>query len=81
GILGQLDYTTNPHEHPEPERTTPTFSHAATISIGIPLFIVAMASHNMPGIAVLRADCYQVAASPQISSTGIASILLAPFGS
>ena len=54
---------------------------AATISIGIPLFIVAMASQNMPGIAVLRADGYQVPASPLISSTGIASILLAPFGS
>ncbi len=54
---------------------------AATISIGIPLFIVAMASQNMPGIAVLHADGYQVPASPLISSTGIASILLAPFGS
>lgn len=40
-----------------------------------------MASQNMPGIAVLRADGYQVPASPLISSTGIASILLAPFGS
>ena len=33
------------------------------------------------GIAVLHADGYQVPASPLISSTGIASILLAPFGS
>ncbi|WP_410963146.1 benzoate/H(+) symporter BenE family transporter, partial [Salmonella sp. SAL04292] len=64
-----------------PEWTTPSFSLAATISIGIPLFIVAMASQNMPGIAVLHADGYQVPASPLISSTGIASILLAPFGS
>lgn len=81
GILGQLDFSRFRLELAVPEWTTPSFSLAATISIGIPLFIVAMASQNMPGIAVLRADGYQVPASPLISSTGIASILLAPFGS
>ena len=60
--------------------TTPS-SLAATISIGIPLFVVAMTSQNMPGVAVLRADGYQVPASPLISATGFASLLLAPFGS
>jgi benzoate membrane transport protein len=40
-----------------------------------------MASQNIPGIAVLHADGYQVPASPLISVTGIASLLLAPFGS
>ncbi len=52
-----------------------------SVSIGIPLFVVAMTSQNMPGIAVLRADGYNVPASPLISVTGIASLLLAPFGS
>ncbi|MGC7518129.1 benzoate/H(+) symporter BenE family transporter, partial [Pandoraea pneumonica] len=33
------------------------------------------------GLAVLRADGYNVPASPLISTTGIASVLLAPFGS
>ena len=61
--------------------TTPSFSLTAIISIGIPLFIVAMASQNIPGIAVLRADGCQVPASPLISATGFASLLLAPFGS
>ncbi|SEE34855.1 benzoate/H(+) symporter BenE family transporter [Pseudomonas anguilliseptica] len=64
-----------------PEWTTPSFSLAAAISIGIPLFIVAMASQNLPGMAVLRANGYDVPASPLLTSTGLTSMLLAPFGS
>ena len=64
-----------------PEWTTPSFSLAAVISIGIPLFIVAMASQNLPGMAVLRANGYDVPASPLLSTTGLTSMLLAPFGS
>ncbi|WP_423357531.1 benzoate/H(+) symporter BenE family transporter [Pseudomonas citronellolis] len=81
GALGLLNFSHFQLELAKPVWTTPSFSLAATISIGIPLFIVAMASQNMPGLAVLRADGYQVPASPLISSTGIASLLLAPFGS
>ncbi|WP_296248453.1 benzoate/H(+) symporter BenE family transporter [Pseudomonas sp. UBA4194] len=81
GLLGLLDFSHFALEVAQPVWTTPTFSLAATISIGIPLFVVAMTSQNMPGIAVLRADGYQVPASPLISVTGIASLLLAPFGS
>lgn len=64
-----------------PEWTTPSFSLAAVISIGIPLFIVAMASQNLPGMAVLRANGYDVPASPLLTTTGLTSMLLAPFGS
>jgi benzoate membrane transport protein len=64
-----------------PVWTAPSFSLAAAISISIPLFIVAMASQNMPGIAILRTNGYQTPASPLISVTGIASLVLAPFGS
>jgi len=81
GALGLLNFSHFQLELAKPVWTTPSFSLAATISIGIPLFIVAMASQNMPGLAVLRADGYQVPASPLISTTGIASLLLAPFGS
>ena len=79
--LGLLDFSGFQLQVAVPVWTTPTFSLGATISIGIPLFVVAMTSQNMPGIAVLRADGYQVPASPLISVTGIASLLLAPFGS
>lgn len=64
-----------------PKWTTPSFSLAAVISIGIPLFIVAMASQNLPGMAVLRANGYDVPASPLLTTTGLTSMLLAPFGS
>lgn len=79
--LGLLDFSGFRFALAEPVWTNPEFSLTAVISIGIPLFVVAMASQNIPGIAVLRADGYQVPASPLISVTGIASLLLAPFGS
>ncbi|MDE1164204.1 MAG: benzoate/H(+) symporter BenE family transporter [Pseudomonas sp.] len=81
GFMGLLDFSHFSLEVATPVWTTPSFSFAATISIGIPLFVVAMTSQNMPGIAVLRADGYTVPASPLISVTGFASLLLAPFGS
>jgi benzoate membrane transport protein len=81
GLMGLLDFSGFHLEVATPVWTTPHFSLAATISIGIPLFVVAMTSQNMPGIAVLRADGYTVPASPLITTTGIASLLLAPFGS
>lgn len=79
--LGLLDFHALRLELAVPVWTAPTFSLAATIGIAIPLFVVAMASQNMPGIAVLRTDGYAVPASPLIATTGLASLLLAPFGS
>jgi len=81
GVLGLLDFSHFSLQLATPVWTTPSFSLGATISIGLPLFVVAMTSQNMPGIAVLRADGYHVPASPLITSTGLASLLLAPFGS
>ncbi|QCP48701.1 benzoate/H(+) symporter BenE family transporter [Trinickia violacea] len=81
GALGLLDFS---HFHvalAKPVFTMPSFSFAAAISIGIPLFVVAMASQNVPGIAVLRADGYTTPSAPLIATTGIASLVLAPFGS
>ncbi|WP_439861718.1 benzoate/H(+) symporter BenE family transporter [Pseudomonas sp. MBLB4136] len=79
---GLLDFSDFELQVATPEWTTPAFSWEAAISIGIPLFIVAMASQNLPGMAVLRANGYhQVPASSLLNVTGLASILLAPFGS
>jgi benzoate membrane transport protein len=80
GLLGLLDFSQFHLELAKPEWTTPAFSVAAIVSIGIPLFVVMMTSQNMPGIAVLRVDGYQTPASPLISVTGIISLLTAPFG-
>lgn len=78
--LGLLDLSAVPLSVALPQWTTPTFTLNAAISIGLPLFVVAMASQNIPGLAVLRADGYNVPASPLLSATGIASFLLAPLG-
>jgi benzoate membrane transport protein len=81
GALGLLDFSGFHVKFAAPVLTLPAFSLSAVISIGIPLFVVAMASQNVPGIAVLRADGYQTPSAPLIATTGIASLLLAPFGS
>ncbi|MBT7046639.1 MAG: benzoate/H(+) symporter BenE family transporter [Gammaproteobacteria bacterium] len=71
--------------HLEPSFTRPVFvmpvfSITTLIGVGIPLFVVTMASQNVPGIAVLRSHGYQTPASPLIGWTGFTGMLLAPFG-
>ncbi|MEP3245694.1 MAG: benzoate/H(+) symporter BenE family transporter [Sneathiella sp.] len=63
-----------------PILTLPSFDLQTLLGVGIPLFMVTMASQNVPGLAVLRAHGYQTPASPLISWTGITGLLLAPFG-
>ncbi|MBK7117515.1 MAG: benzoate/H(+) symporter BenE family transporter [Proteobacteria bacterium] len=60
--------------------TVPTFSVAAGIGIALPLFLVTMASQNVPGVAVSRASGYDIPVSPTIGWIGIVNLLLAPFG-
>ncbi|MBT4239741.1 benzoate/H(+) symporter BenE family transporter [Oceanospirillaceae bacterium] len=60
--------------------TTPEWSLSATIGVAIPLFIVTMASQNLPGIVVLRSHGYDAPAAPLITWTGITGLLMAPFG-
>lgn len=59
---------------------SPVFSWPALIGVGLPLFIVTMASQNIPGVAVLRSAGYTPPISPIISWTGLTNLLLAPFG-
>lgn len=64
-----------------PSFVMPTFSLSSIISIGIPLFIVTMASQNLPGAAILRSSGYEKQAiSPIITTTGAATFVLAPLG-
>ena len=64
----------------EPVLVTPTFSIEAIVSIALPLFIVTMASQNIPGIAVLRAYGYSPNSGPLFTLSGIFSLASAPFG-
>ena len=63
-----------------PVWTTPSLSWAAVASIALPLFVVTMASQNIPGVAVLRASGYQAPVSPVIGWIGVVNAVLAPFG-
>jgi benzoate membrane transport protein len=61
--------------------TAPTFSVAALVGVAVPLFVVTMASQNVPGVAVMRASGYgQTPISPLVTWTGVTTLLLAPFG-
>ncbi len=64
----------------EPVFTAPAFSLAALVGIALPLFVVTMASQNLPGVAAQRAAGYTTPVSPVITTTGVATLLLAPFG-
>lgn len=59
----------------------PEWNLQAVVSLGIPLYLVTMASQNLPGFAVLRANGYQPPVSGCLMVTGIGSVLAAPFGS
>ena len=63
-----------------PVWVTPEFSLAAAISLALPLFVVTMASQNLPGVAAIRAAGYTMPISRLITLTGLATLLLAPFG-
>lgn len=63
-----------------PEFVTPAFSLPVLIGIGLPLYVVTMTSQNMPGVVALKAAGYQPPVSASLTVTGLASLLLAPFG-
>ena len=63
-----------------PVWTTPVFNPGVLLGVGLPLFIVTMASQNIPGVATLHANGYHPPISPLMTSTGAVNLLLAPFG-
>ena len=63
-----------------PVFTWPTLSWSAVFGIALPLFVVTMASQNIPGVAVIRASGYDTPVSPVIGWIGAVNTLLAPFG-
>ena len=65
---------------PAPVFVTPQFTLSGLISVALPLFIITMASQNIPGITVLRVNGYEPVAGPLFTITGIFSLLSAPFG-
>lgn len=67
--------TVNPESIlPTTEFVVPTFEIASIIGISIPLYLVTMASQNIPGIAIMKSFGYVVPFKPVMVSTGIATI-------
>lgn len=65
---------------PRMELIRPVFSFPGLVSIALPLFIVTMASQNIPGIAVLKVNDYDPKPGRLFAVTGLFSLLSAPFG-
>ena len=65
---------------PTVELVAPTFDFAAIVSIGIPLYLVTMASQNIPGIAIMKSFGYEVPFKPVMTATGIAAVIAGFFG-
>jgi benzoate membrane transport protein len=63
-----------------PVWTPPVFSIGAVVGLAVPLFVVTMASQNLPGVAAIRAAGYAMPISKIITLTGLATLALAPFG-
>lgn len=60
--------------------TTPAFDFGTLVGLGVPLFIVTMASQNIAGIAVLRSFGFTPSLRPLLLATGAATAAGAPFG-
>lgn len=79
---GQLAWSAVSFSFTSPVFVMPQFSFAAVVSMAIPLFVVTMASQNLPGVAAIQATGYegQIPVSKVITMTGLATLVLAPFG-
>ena len=73
-----------------PVFVAPVFTLAAAVSLALPLFVVTMASQNLPGVAAIQAAGFGnppgaaaeagIPISKIITLTGVATLVLAPFG-
>ncbi len=60
--------------------TAPEFRPGVILGLGLPLYLVTMASQNLPGFATLRAAGYEPPVSAALTTTGLISIVIAFFG-
>ncbi|MBN9130144.1 MAG: benzoate/H(+) symporter BenE family transporter [Paenarthrobacter ureafaciens] len=65
---------------PRLEWTTPAFSVEAAVGLALPLFIVTMASQNIPGVAVLKSFGFTTPWRSSMVMTGAGTMAGAVFG-
>ena len=79
---GSLAWSTVNFTFTLPVFVMPQFSFGAVVSLAIPLFVVTMASQNLPGVVAIKATGYenQIPVSKLVTLTGLTTLVLAPFG-
>ena len=65
---------------PVPVLVAPAFDWAALIGLGLPLYLVTMASQNLPGFATMRAAGFEPPVAPALTVTGLISAATALMG-
>ncbi len=65
---------------PHLELVIPNFEFGAVVAIGVPLYLITMASQNLPGLAVMSGLGYQLPAGKIFITTGAASAATSLFG-
>ena len=78
-IFGDLNLGPQPIGWAHLTFDVPEFAPLALISLALPLYLVTMASQNLPGFAVLKASGFAPPVSSALVTTGVASILMSPF--
>ena len=79
-VQGHLSFSNVAIRLAKPVFVAPEFSWSASVGLALPLFIVTMASQNLPGVAAIRAAGFKLPISRLISITGLVTLVLAPFG-
>ncbi|MDM8751519.1 benzoate/H(+) symporter BenE family transporter [Morganella morganii] len=80
GLSGDLHFVRTGNVFALPEFVMPSFTLTSLISVGIPFFIVSLASQNAPGIAILQANGYPPHTSVLLACSSLAAMVLAPWG-
>jgi benzoate membrane transport protein len=65
---------------PAAQLVVPEFSIVAIVSIAVPLYLVTMASQNIPGLAIMKSYGYEVPFRPVMLATGFGSLIANFFG-
>ena len=73
--LGDVDW-----QWAAPVWVTPAWTLASLFSLALPLFVITMASQNIPGVAALHANGFKPPLSPVIGWIGVTNLVFAPFG-
>lgn len=79
-LAGAITPVNTPANLPRLTFIRPEFDLTALIGLGLPLYLVTMASQNLPGFAVLRAAGYEPPVRPALITTGGLSAITALFG-